>query len=356
MATRITWSSGLLCLCLACLCLACGPEAADGAAAPDKTAAGADAKAETASDVQARVRQKADDVASSESFITTASFHFDRVDDQLTGTASYRERSTSGAEVCSTEVQLHGTRAAVAGAGDADAVAWSHRFKATGGDASACRFPLKWLSFIAGSDGVDGIFRLTDDVTVGPVSYEELLQLGSEWDDHAVLGEAVAIEGGSAPAQGQGAAPEGYSRSEQSLDFQLQKTTHVPTIGQADCAARTGKADLSAVVVDAPLTGALACSKDGMRADLWSVTLQAGQSLRAAVIPRAAREALRFTLLSPDGCRQVHGRRSEGCPDGHVCSTVKHTVEAAGEYTLLLETGIRCGESSVDYELHVELH
>lgn len=350
MATRITWSSGLL-----CLCLACGPEAADGAAAPDKTAAGADAKAETASDVQARVRQKADDVASSESFTTTASFHFDRVDDQLTGTASYQERSTSGAEVCSAEVQLRGTRAAVVGAGDPDSAAWSYRFKATGADASACRFPLKWLSFIAGSDGVDGVLRLADDVTVGPVSYQELLQLGSTWDDHAVMGEAVAIEGGSAPTQGQGAAPEGYSRSEQSLDLQLQRTTHVPTIGPTDCATRAGRADLSAVQVGEPLTGTLACSKDGMHADLWSVTLQAGQSLRATVTPREARGAARFAVLSPDGCRQVHGSRSEGCPDGRVCSTVKHTAEAAGEYTLLLESGIRCAESSVDYELHVEL-
>jgi len=110
--------------------------------------------------VQSPVRQTGDDVQSSEAIVTDATFHFDLQGDQLTGTARYQERMRSGAEICTADVKLLGTRDATDPT--ASEVEWSYRLKATGADASTCRFPNVWLSFIHGAGGADGVLHLSD--------------------------------------------------------------------------------------------------------------------------------------------------------------------------------------------------
>jgi hypothetical protein len=298
-------------------------------------------------------------VQSSEAIVTDATFHFDLQGDQLTGTARYQERMRSGAEICTADVKLLGTRDATDPT--ASEVEWSYRLKATGADASTCRFPNVWLSFIHGAGGADGVLHLSDYGRVAAKKEQneqkeqKAIFLGSKLGKSMVTGEVVTFG-----KDGPGDASGGYRPADGTLDFTVDGTTHAPTLYKekldtTTCAPPKRETDLSAVGMDAPFTGTVQCREDEFHADQWSVQLEAGQSLRAATLSLESDGPLALTLLGPDGCRQVVGRAANDCPDDRNCSTLKQAAEASGSYTLIVENRGRCPEAKGAYDLHIEV-
>lgn len=303
--------------------------------------------------VQSPVRQTGDDVQSSESIVTDATFHFDLQGDKLTGTAQYQERMRSGAEICTADVQFLGALDATEPV--ATEVEWSYRLQATGADASACRFPNVWLSFIDGSGGAGGVLHLSDYGRVAAKKDQRAIVLGSKVGKSMVTGEVVTFG-----KDGPGEAAGGYRPADGTLDFTVEGTTHAPTLYNAKldtntCTPPTRETDLSAVRMEAPFTGTVQCREDEFHADQWSVQLEAGQSLRAATVSLEGDGPLALTLLDPDGCRQVIGRAATDCPEGRSCSTVKQAAGASGSYTLIVENRGRCPEAKGAYELHIDV-
>ena len=305
--------------------------------------------------VRPLVQQTADDVDSSDAFFTSASFHFDLSDDQITGDVRYEERSEAGGEVCRIDTALLGSSDA-----DLDAevgsealggeAVWTYRFEATEADASACRVPQKGMGFLRAEEGTHGIVRFGEHMSVGLKEYDQVVLLGTKVGESLVTKVVVNVED-----SGAGEQPPGFHVSDHALDFVVSDKHHVSSLYDADCPDVRSERDYSAVQVAEPFAGTLACSEDGMQADVWSVQLEAGQQLRAAVMPVEDGGGFRFVLLSPEGCRQVLGRGTDNCPDGKVCGTVKQTAQVSGEYTLIVEGGVRCSQNQGSYELHVEV-
>ena len=306
-------------------------------------------------DVASLVRLKADDVVSSERIRTLASLQFDLAETTIKGRMKYEEQSASGDVICSVDTMLQGVADADAGGARHHNASWAYRFGASEADASACQVPSRWLSFVRGADGPDGVvFR--SETSLGSLDDgAPAIVMGAQQEGKSsVLAEHSENNIGALGLQT-------LEQTDDSLHLTINKKSHASTLydhalESLSCRPEPSTKTQSVVQVDVPLTGRVSCSKDGFHADIWTVQLEAGQSVAASVLSDDVAGPFHVYVLGPSGCRYRPNGWADGCPEDQHCPTLQQKADLAGEYAVVVEKGVRCDEAESDYELHIEVH
>ena len=100
--------------------------------------------------------------------------------------------------------------------------------------------------------------------------------------------------------------------------------------------------------------GVVECDFWDPMSDIWTVTLNAGDTLSAAVNTNEDSDVA-ISLVAPDGCLISDVEPIANCRGGGDCSSLKYNAEADGTYSLIVY-GDWCSGDTVAYDIGAKVH
>lgn len=270
-----------------------------------------------------RLTQVADDVPATAEREVASRWDAAVTAETLSGTVAYRE-AVAGAEVCTATLRLQSGGAPAAQV--VRGATFAHRVDSVvEAQTGACVFP--WAEAAAGQSPTEdsylaAYFDWTDD---WGSTWSALLVSGSYGDAGSQSGAVWGERDGSVTGDGT------WSPATGALEWSVGVAIETRAFGAA-CAAPDAQLSDGAPVAGGGVRGAVGCTRGVPRADLYSLRVDAGDWVQAALTPDVGGPALRLELLDTNGCVRGADHSGPGCPEGGGdCAGLAWMADAGGE-------------------------
>ncbi len=287
-----------------------------------------------------------DDVPAEETAWAYGVFHLELTGDVLTGTVQYSEDRDSGSQSCAGTLSLTGESAMTQPCED-DPCTWSYRFTVAETDITEgeCSWPVPDMAFNLSEPDSSGFLAYWKDSEFWGDTYAQLMLLGYTAEDG--WGGLHVLE----ESQDSSYGLESYDAEAGTVDVDAGGSGRPVSLLYSEACDDLSQAGADIVTVAEPLSGEVADEWDAV-ADIWELTLAAGDTLRVTATPDNSSDDMMVDLLSPDGCLQAAGDDWLSCPDGGTCGSLSHTATQAGVYRIVV-TGSWCSADTCPYDLHI---